>query len=137
MVYVMTIYNIWRVHGYSHDIFTAAWMGFPPAYLVAFLADWFVVGNQAKTIAFKIIGKNPPAWKIVICVSTCMVGGMVVVMSLFGAVHSVGFSSQTLLVWLHNIPANFAVALPLQILVAGPLVRFIFRAAFPVGVIID
>ena len=44
-----------------------------------------------------------------------------------------GAWSQLLMIWLTNIPKNFIMALPFQLIVAGPLVRFIFRSAFPEG----
>ena len=39
--------------------------------------------------------------------------------------------------WLMNIPRNFVMALPLQLLIAGPLVRKVFRTAFPMGTVLD
>ena len=47
-----------------------------------------------------------------------MVCGMVILMSLYGAVEQAGISEQTLMVWLTNIPKNFIAALPLQLLIA-------------------
>jgi hypothetical protein len=41
--------------------------------------------------------------------------------------------SQVLLIWLTNIPKNFIMALPFQLLIAGPVIRRVFRAAFPEG----
>lgn len=135
MVYVMTLYNVTRVHGFSIDIFESAWLGFPMAYVIAMMADCFIVGPQAKKLAFGLLNQQSPTWKKVITISFFMVSGMVIIMSLFGAIHAVGFSSKTAIVWLYNIPTNFVLALPLQLLIAGPLVRFVFRAAFPEGVI--
>lgn len=57
MVYVMTLYNIERVNGVSTSLFSEAWLGFPIAYAVAFISDWFIWGKHAKRIAFKIIGR--------------------------------------------------------------------------------
>ena len=39
--------------------------------------------------------------------------------------------------WLFNIPRNFVMALPLQLLIAGPLVRKVFRGLFPVGKVLE
>ena len=41
-----------------------------------------------------------------------------------------------LLIWLTNIPKNFIMALPFQLLIAGPLVRKVFRTAFPEGTVL-
>ena len=57
-------------------------------------------------------------------------------MSLYGAFEvaiSQGLWSQIGIIWLTNIPKNFIVALPLQLLIAGPLVRKVFRTLFPEG----
>ena len=43
---------------------------------------------------------------------------------------------QTLpMMWLVNIPRNFIMALPWNLLVAGPVARFVFRRAFPMGTV--
>lgn len=103
--------------------------------MCAIIGDWFLVAPTAKKIAIKAVGHDAPVWKKMIAIPTCMVCGMVLIMSLFGAIMGVGFSSQTISVWVYNIPANFIVALPMQLIVAGPAVRFVFRKAFPEGVI--
>lgn len=135
MVFFMTIYNMARIHGINSELIKTTWLGFPLAFVVGLLSDLFIVGPTAKKVAFKIVGLNAPAWKKVIAISSCMVTGMVLIMSLFGSISGVGLSSQTFIVWLYNIPANFIVALPLQMLIAGPVVRFTFRKAFPEGAI--
>ena len=61
---------------------------------------------------------------------------MVFFMSFYGAVEGCvrsGAWDRLLLNWLINIPRNFIMALPFQLLVAGPLVRTLFRRLFPVG----
>ncbi len=135
MVYVMTVYNIYRIDGYHEGFFSEVWLGFPLAFFVAFIADWFIVSPIAKGFAFRFIKDEDPTVKKVLIISGSMVSGMVIVMSLFGAIHGVGFTSQTLIVWLVNIPFNFIVALPLQLILAGPIVRLIFRQLFPIGTI--
>ena len=65
-----------------------------------------------------------------------MVVPMVIIMSLYGAcegaVHTGAWASVPVH-WLINIPRNFIMALPFQLLIAGPLVRKVFRTAFPEG----
>lgn len=135
MVYAMTVYNIYRIDGYHEGFFTEVWLGFPLAFAVAFIADWFIVSPIAKGFAFRFIKDEDPIPKKVLFISGSMVCGMVLVMSLFGAIHGVGLTSQTFLIWLVNIPFNLIVALPLQIIFAGPIVRLIFRYLFPIGTI--
>lgn len=133
MVFFMTLYNVARVHGISNEMVASAWLGFPLAFIIALVGDWLIVAPIAKKLAFSIIGYDAPSFKKVIAISSCMVCGMVIIMSLYGAIMGVGISAQTAIVWLCNIPANFIVALPLQLLIAGPLVRYVFRSAFPIG----
>ena len=59
----------------------------------------------------------------IIMISFCMVCGMVILMSLYGAIEQSGIGEQTLTVWLTNIPKNFIAALPLQLFIAGPFIR--------------
>lgn len=115
MVLWMSVYNVALQHGeLSMAVLRNAWMGFPIAYVFAMICDWFLV-------------------------SCCMVVPMVLIMSLYGAaeacVHT-GQWSMLLLIWVTNIPKNFIMALPFQLIVAGPLVRFVFRRAFPEGSIV-
>ena len=63
-----------------------------------------------------------------------MVVPMVIIMSFYGAMEAVisrgaGWD-QLLLIWIFNIPRNFIMALPLQLLVAGPVIRGLFRDCF-------
>ena len=61
---------------------------------------------------------------------------MVIIMSMYGALEGCvksGNWSQLFIIWLTNIPKNFIMALPFQLLIAGPLVRKVFRSLFPVG----
>lgn len=137
MVFVMSVYNVSRHMGFGMEAIQAAWMGFPIAYIFAMLCDWFVVSRFAKAAAFKIVSFDSPALHKIIAVSSCMVIGMVLLMSLYGAVEMNGIGTQTLRAWLINIPFNFIAALPLQLLIAGPIVRKVFRTLFPIGSIVD
>ena len=69
-----------------------------------------------------------------------MVVPMVIIMSFYGAMEAVisggaGWD-QLLLIWIFNIPRNFIMALPLQLLVAGPVIRGLFRRLFPEGTVL-
>lgn len=115
----------------------AGWLGFPIAYIFAMCCDWFFVSKIAKGFAFKYLVKpDSSVLRKVISVSCCMVVPMVIIMSLYGAVEvstEMGNFSNLLMIWLTNIPKNFVMALPYQLIIAGPLTRFVFRSAFPEG----
>ena len=133
MVFIMTIYNISLIDGFSWGTVVHAWLGFPLAFSVGFLLDWFVVSFFAKGFAFKIAGQKKDKRVLMLLISTFMVVGMCTFMSLFGAIQFVGITNETVPLWCRNIPRNFLMALPLQLIIAGPAIRFAFRQVFPVG----
>ena len=138
MVFWMSIYNVsLHMGGLSMESIKAGWLGFPIAYIFAMCCDWFFVSKLAKGFAFKYLVKpDSSVLRKVISVSCCMVVPMVIIMSLYGAVEvsiEMGNFSNLLMMRLTNIPKNFVMALPYQLIIAGPVVRFVFRAAFPEG----
>ena len=143
MVLWMSVYNVARVHGWSFDLGTIAdaWLGFPPAYVVAMLLDVLLASRFAKWFAFRFLvtpGKSSRT-AITLAISTMMVFPMVLLMSLYGALEAfvhVGDPAAILPTWLFNIPWNFVAALPWNLLIAGPLSRWIFRRAFPEGTVL-
>lgn len=141
MVLWMSIYNVALHSGQLNgEVLKEAWLGFPLAYICAMLLDWFVVSGIAKGFAFRFLVKpDSEAWKKVIAVSCCMVVPMVFFMSLYGGLEVCvrsGNWNALFLIWITNIPKNFIMALPFQLLIAGPLVRSVFRYAFPVGTVL-
>lgn len=142
MVFFMSIYNVACHHGaFDLEIIKDAWLGFPIAYCFAMCCDWFLVSGLAKGFAFQFLVKPESApLKKVLAVSCCMVVPMVIIMSFYGAMEAVisggtGWN-QLLLIWITNIPRNFIMALPLQLLVAGPVIRGLFRRLFPEGTVL-
>ena len=110
------------------------------------LCDWFIASPIAKGVAFKLFvkpGQTSPR-VIVLIVSSCMVVPMVTIMSLYGAfeaaLHMPGGVAVALptipLMWVRNIGLNFIMALPWNLLVAGPIARGVFRRAFPLGTVL-
>lgn len=138
MVLWMSIYNVTLHTGtFNTQVIKDAWLGFPIAYVFAACMDWFVVSGLAKGFAFKYLVKpDSSTLRKVISVSCSMVVPMVIIMSLYGAVEaSIRMSdfSNVLFIWLTNIPKNFVMALPFRLIIAGPLVRKVFRTIFPEG----
>lgn len=141
MVLWMSYYNVaLHMGGFSLKVLKAGWLGFPFAYIYAMCFDWFFVSKMAKGFAFRFLVKpDSSVIKKVICISTCMVVPMVIVMSFYGGIEACIQTGQWKLlpmIWITNIPKNFIMALPFQLLAAGPFVRKIFRSAFPVGSIV-
>ena len=64
---------------------------------------------------------------------------MVIIMSAFGAIESCMATGEwSTIGWqdLFILPRNLAMASPFQLLIAGPLLRFVFRKLFPEGKIL-
>ena len=141
MVLWMSMYNVALHMGtLNMEVIREGWLGFPLAYVCAMCLDWLLVSKIAKGFAFCFLVKpESSTTKKVIAVSCCMVVPMVIFMSLYGGLEACvksGAWNMLLIIWLTNIPKNFIMALPFQLLIAGPLVRKIFRTAFPVGTVL-
>lgn len=140
MIVWMSIYNVSiQMRGLSFQSIQTAWLGVPIAYTVGIILDLFFVSKIAKGIAFRFFLKpeSSPNKKIFF-IATGMVIFMCFFMSLYGAIEGCFHSKQwnmVLLIWLKNIPRNFIMAWPFQLIVAGPVVRKIFRSCFPVGAV--
>jgi len=130
MVLVMTVYNL-SINGLIGvipigEMVVEGIVGF----IIALLLDLFIVGPVAKKIAFKLPFDTSKKVFVILAISFCMVVGMVLFMSLYGlgtAYLSNGISSGSLITsYLSIVMKNFIFAFPLQLLIMGPIVRFLF-----------
>lgn len=122
MVLGMSLYNLWL----NNDVNILSLLkGFIPGLIVAFILDVFIVGPVAKKIAFKLPINKSSKIQMILSISTCMIIGMVLSMSVFGIVIENQLEGNILSTYLHAITMNFIVALPLQLLVVGPISRLI------------
>ena len=101
--------------------------------------DWFLVSKIAKWFSFRFIVKpTSKPLHIILSISSCMVVQMVIVMSFYGALElcfegHIGWDALVV-TWAYEHPEEFHHGpMPFQLLVAGPLVRKLFRKAFPEG----
>lgn len=146
MVLWMSIYNVARTVGaLNMEVLSEAWLGFPVGYIFAMLCDWFIASPLAKKVAFKLFVKPSTSPRFIpVIVSTCMVVPMVIIMSLFGVIEAgthmpggvMSVLSNLPQLWIQNIGWNFIMAWPFNIIVAGPIVRALFRRAFPIGTVL-
>lgn len=123
MVFVMVCYNVVLVQGFTKGWFLASLADYPLGLLVAIILDMLVVGPIAKGLAFKYIINDYMKKNVIfigITISVLMVLGMVSCMSLFGIImaHNLGWAAYGH-AWLFNV----IVALPLQLLIVGPIAR--------------
>ncbi|SFG33735.1 hypothetical protein SAMN05216353_1368 [Halobacillus alkaliphilus] len=130
MVVIMTIYNMYMNDLFGILSFKEIVIQFVLAYVIALVLDLFFVGPLASKIVslLPFSKKNIPLF--VISMSTCMVFGMAFCMSFYGLVTSYlhsGVQNGTLYKdYLHIFTFNFIFALPLQLVVMGPIIRLLF-----------
>ena len=126
MVFVMAGYNVALSDGFSAGYILEVLKGYPMALVIALILDLGLVGPIAKKIFFNHIFKPEMEKKpaiIGICISILMVAGMVTLMSAFGMIVTQNFAGNIVLTYLHTWIFNVFMALPLQLLIVGPIAR--------------
>lgn len=137
MASVLTTYNIVIHQGFSLESIKQAWLIFPITASIAFFIEVTFVGKIAFKLISKFVKESDPLPKKILISALCFVTQMVLLMSTICALLFNPFNENWLSGWLISIPRNFIMAYPLQVLIAGPLVGFVFRKLFPIGTIID
>ncbi|MDV6037573.1 DUF2798 domain-containing protein [Bacillus sp. SM-B1] len=130
MVIVMTFYNL-LMNGsggpiHIKEIALELLIGF----IIALLIEISIVGPCAKKIVFMLPFDKSKKINIIIAMATAMVIGMVFFMSFFGMImmhlHG-GLQGDSLVsIYFSIFIKNFIMAYPLQLIIMGPLVRFLF-----------
>ncbi|WP_367295709.1 DUF2798 domain-containing protein [Levilactobacillus yonginensis] len=131
MVLVMAGYNIALADGFSNHFIREVLTGYPLALIVAAICDLGIIGPGVKYIFFHFIINDYMKKKqirIALTISVMMVAGMVTLMSLFGMVVTQNFGGNFFLTYLHTWVFNLFMALPLQLLIVGPIARAILGA---------
>ncbi|HFK1546850.1 DUF2798 domain-containing protein [Bacillus albus] len=130
MVIVMTFYNLLMngIGGPIHikEIALELLIGF----IIALLIEICIVGPCAKKLVFTLPFDKSKKVNIIISMATTMVIGMVFFMSFYGmammylhnGLHGESFVSMYFSIFIKN----FIMAYPLQLIIMGPLVRFLF-----------
>lgn len=129
MVYGMIVYNVAvNMKGVTNQTFLIALNEMPIMVPIAFVLEFFIVGNLAKRLAFKVVRPDDRPQFITYAVSICICCIMCPIMSfiammLFKETKSFGQ-------WIQTWGMNFPMAILYQLFYCGPLVRFIFRHIF-------
>lgn len=131
MVYIMSCYNMIIADGFSLRIFKTAIIHFLPALVFALIGDILIIGNIVNRLVPKIVKDENNFKKKVICISILTCCGMVLWMSLFGTFMNIGFGPDFLAAYGIGIIRNFVFALPLNLLIVGPIARALFFNIFP------
>lgn len=130
MVLVMTIYNLYLNGMFGKITFLEGISDFLIGFTIALILDLYLVGPFAKKIALRLTANSSKKIYTVLAISTCMVIGMAFFMSIYGLVTTYihnGFTSNSIITEYFTLfGKNFIMALPLQIVVMGPIVRLLF-----------
>lgn len=134
MVVVMTFYNLF-INGLIgkvpiKGILIQLMLGF----IIAFLLELFIVGPVAHKIAFSLPYDKSKQIFVILSISLFMVVGMVLFMSLYGLGTAYFYNSlgeeEILKSYFSIVFKNFIFAFPLQLIIMGPLVRYLFAKFF-------
>lgn len=120
MVLGMSIWNLFLIGQLSVSHVLA---GYLPAFVVAFLLDVILVGPLVKSLAFRILKDHHKRWQKILTISGGMALCMATLMSIYGLLYNgVPLTLATYgRAWLGNI----CMALPLNLLIVGPIARYI------------
>ncbi|MBM7652406.1 DUF2798 domain-containing protein [Neobacillus cucumis] len=130
MVLFMTIYNLF-LSGFIEAItLMEVIKEFIIGFLIALTLDIFLVGPGVKKIVSKLPIDKSKKINMVLAMSTLMVLAMALFMSVFGLaisyLHNGNEDNSLLKDYFSTFLKNFIVAYPLQLIVMGPLVRYLF-----------
>lgn len=134
MVYGMTLYNLVLAMGsFTNASFFMALKEMWLEYIIIALCAYFISSPLAKKLAFRVVRPGDRPIAIILSIQVFTVVCQVALASIIGVWHGFGFTSQFVPNYLLTYCRNFIMALPLQLLVAGPLARAGFRAVFRRG----
>ena len=131
MIFIMGVYNVAiNNNGLEYASFVQAARTFPLEWLIGFLLAFFAANKTAKHFAFHVVTPADRKIFVILSIQTFTVCTMVPLMSLVGTIKAHGLTYDLPIVWLQTVCLNFIMAYPLQLLVAGPVCRRIFRKLF-------
>ncbi|WP_329885869.1 DUF2798 domain-containing protein [Pseudoramibacter faecis] len=134
MVYGMTVYNLVLGRGdFTNATFLLALKNMWLEYVVIFLLAYFVSSHIAKHLAFRVVQPGDRPIFIILAIQIFTVVAQVAFASVIGVMHAGGINIKFLPNYLMAYCKNFAMAMPLQLLLVGPLARMIFRKLFVKG----
>ena len=120
MVCGMSAYNLSLVGKLN---FTKFAVGLIPGFIVAFFFDTVIVGPVAKKLAFKLPIDRNNKLQTILAISLLMITGMVTFMSVFGLLMRPELPENIIHAYFTAWGMNFIAALPLQLLLVGPISR--------------
>ena len=126
MVLIMSTYNT-ALHGFSDFTIGSALIQFVITFAVAFIVESLVeprAGKLARSLPYNKSKKI----NIILAFAFCMVPSMVLIMSVYGVVLKsilIGIEGSYVIEYLKTVGLNIIVALPAQLLIVGPISRWL------------
>ena len=131
MVYGMTLYNLVLATGrFTNGHFLLALEEMWLEYIIIALCAYFISSPLAKKLAFRVVQPGDRPIAIILTIQVFTVVCQVALASILGVWHGYGFTAQFVPDYITTYCHNFAMALPLQLLLAGPIARGLFRVVF-------
>ena len=129
MVFIMTVYNTaLATHQFTHMTLMITLKSMWIEYLIIFLLAYFVSGSIAKSLVFKVVQNKEKAIVVILTIQIFTVILQVAFASIIGVYQGFGFTTNFIPHYLFTYCKNFILALPVQLIVVGPIARFIFRS---------
>lgn len=131
---VMTFYNLF-INGLIGIVsFKGVLIQLTLGFIISLLLDLFIVGPIAKKFAFLLPYDKSKEKLVNLSISFFMVVGMVLFMSIYGVANahfSNGLGEKSLIELYYSIVfKNFIFAFPVQLLIMGPFVQYLFIKFF-------
>lgn len=134
MVYIMTVYNTALQHGrLENSMLLTALKGMWLEFALIFLCAYCISGPAAKRLAFRVVRPGDRPIAVILAIQVFTVVLQVLLASLLGAYYAGGLTPQFVSAYLTACACNFIMAMPAQLLVAGPAARALFRLVFRRG----
>ena len=131
MVYIMTLYNTaLGMRSFTNQTFLITLKSMWIEFIYIFICAFFISSKLAPKFAFKIVRPGDRQICIILMIQVFTVIFQVALASILGMYHGYGFTSQFIPNYLAIYCKNFVMALPVQLLIAGPIVRGIFGKLF-------
>ena len=131
MVYIMTLYNTVLASGsFTNFTFLIVLKEMWIEFIIIFLCAFFISSHIAKKFAFRVMKPGDRPIFIIFAIQIFTVVCQVALASILGVYHGYGFTAQFIPNYLTTYCRNFIMALPVQLFIAGPVARGLFRAIF-------
>ena len=114
----------------TNEVFLLAFHELIIMWPVAFILEFFVVEKLSQFLAFRIVKPDDRPIFIILVISSMIICLMCPMMSFVATLLFKDPGKEVIAIWLQTTIMNFPMAFFLQIFIAGPFVRLIFRTIF-------